>query len=468
MLIDKPRKAARRAAPAPDSALEDIQAVGRFESATAEVMAQSFPRTERATLWTLALALVGIFVFMSIAELDRVVTAKGRLIPMGGTITVQPLDTQVINRIAVSVGDIVKKGQILAVCDPIRAEADRQRIADQVASLDSQVRRLSAEEAGEPFVPQPDQEYDELQARLHERRRVDLKANLADLDQRISATVSQLAGLQKSIVALDSRQRIGSEMEDMQTRMSKEGYVSQMQLLGVRDQQIALKSQLSDARASLASNEHQLAALREQRKSFVDRWHSTVLSELLTARAALEGARQELTKVARTREMVNVVAPIDGIITRTPQLSIGGVAGGAQPLFGMVPLDAPLQAVVKIGPQDIGFVKIGDKVNIKLDAFKFLEHGMAHGVVSVFSHDAFTEAAGTLGSGTGTGQDRSGAQFDAGVKITEYDLRNLRGEKAQLLPGMTLQADIIVGRRTILWYLLGGALRSGAESMREP
>lgn len=446
----------------------NVSMLDSFESATAEVLAQNYPRTERATLWTLVALFVAIGVFISVVNLDRVVSAKGRLVPVGGTITVQALETQVINRIAVAIGDTVKKGQVLAYCDPIRAEADRLRSADLAASLDAQVRRLEAEESGKPFKMLSGQQYDELQSRLYEKRSVDLKSSLADLDQRIGAIEAQIAGLQKSIVALDSRQHLGSQMEDMQTRMSKEGYVSQMQLLSVRDQQIALKSQLSDARSSLDSNTHQLAALKEQRNSYLDRWHSSVLSELLSTRSALEAARQDLTKTARLRDLVNVVAPIDGVVTRIPQLSVGGVAGGAQPLFGLVPLDAKLQAVVKISPQDIAFVKAGDKVNIKLDAYKFLEHGVSHGEVTVFSHDAFSDAASTIGSGTGTGDERAQPQFDANVKIVDYDLRNLRGEKAQLLPGMTLQADIVVGRRTILWYLLGGALRTGAEAMHEP
>lgn len=449
-------------------ATKGVAAVDTFESATAEVLAQRYPGTERATLWTLVALCAVILVFICAVKLDRVVTARGRLVPVGGTITVQPLEAQVINRITVGVGDTVKKGQVLAYCDPIRAEADQERSADQVASLDAQVRRLEAEESGRPFAPVAGARYDELQARLFDRRKVDLSSSLADFDQRISATESQIAGLVKNIAALDSRQHLGSQMEDMNTRMSQEGYVSKMQLLGVQDQQIALKSQLSDGRASLTSNEHTLASLREQRKGFLDRWNGTVLSDLLTARASLEASRQDLTKATRQRELVNVVAPVDGVVTRVPQLSVGGVAGGAQPLFGLVPLNTPLQAAVQISPQDIGFVKSGDKVNLKLDAYKFLEHGMMHGVVSVFSHDAFSDTSGTFGSGTGTGQDRAAAQFDARVDIVGNDLRNLRAGTTELLPGMTLQADIIVGHRTILWYLLGGALRSGAESMREP
>jgi multidrug efflux pump subunit AcrA (membrane-fusion protein) len=191
---------------------------------------------------------------------------------------------------------------------------------------------------------------------------------------------------------------------------------------------------------------------------------------MVTACNSLEAAKQELTKAARLRDLVNLVSPEDAIVTRVPQLSVGGVAGGAQPLFGLVPLNATLQVAVQIEPQDIGFVKVGDPVNLKFDAYKYLEHGLGHGVVSTFSQDSFADGSGGLaiGSGNGTTDSRAGAHFDARVKITGVDLHELPDGAPRLVPGMTVQADIVVGRRTILWYLLGGALRSGSEAMREP
>ena len=437
-----------------------------FDSPTAEVLAQFNPAAESGTLYVLALMILTLGVFVSVVKLDRVVTTTGRLVPIGGGITVQPLETQIINRIVVSVGDVVKKGQVLAVCDPTFSNADRVRLEQEVASLDAQVRRMVAEERSEPFAPERDKPYDTLQAQIFVQRQSELRSGVSDFDQRIHGDEAQLAGLRKDIGVYQSRMKIGAEMEGMNTKLAKDGYVSRLQLLTVQDQQAELSRQLSDAENALTSTQHQLDSLREQRKVFLDKWRDDNLTALVTARNALEAAQQELAKATKVSELVNLVAPADGVVTRVPHLSTGGIATGAQPLFNLVPVDAPLEAEVQIDAQDIAFVKVGDPVNLKFDAFRFLEHGIGKGVIQTISQDSFTDVS-TQDAASATATQTRSAFYDARVRITELQLRDTPAQ-ARLLPGMTLTADVVVGRRTILWYLLGGALRSGAEAMHEP
>ncbi len=116
-------------------------------------------------------------------------------------------------------------------------------------------------------------------------------------------------------------------------------------------------------------------------------------------------------------------------------------------------------------------MKVGDPVRIKFEAYKFLEHGTAEGVVKTISQDSFTEVndqdvVSTSQSSSSASNVRS-PYFDARITVTALNLHHVPSQ-VRLTPGMTLGADIIVGRRTILWYLLGGALRSGSEAMREP
>ena len=174
-----------------------------------------------------------------------------------------------------------------------------------------------------------------------------------------------------------------------------------------------------------------------------------------------------MKKADKLNELVNLVAPADGIVTRIPALSTGAIATGAQPLFSLVPVDAPLEAQVQIDSQDIGFVKTGDPVNLKFDAYKFLEHGIGKGAVKTISQDSFTDASTQDAVTPGGGMQQRSAFYDAKIRITELQLRDTPAH-FRLLPGMTLTADIVVGKRTILWYLLGGAMRSGAEAMQEP
>ena len=125
-------------------------------------------------------------------------------------------------------------------------------------------------------------------------------------------------------------------------------------------------------------------------------------------------------------ELVNLTSPADAVVIKVPNLSSGAIATEALPLFGLVPLGAPLEVDVQIESQDIGFVKVGDAAVIKLDAYKFLEHGTGAGVVKTISEDAFTEASSqdamtSVGGGSGGGSGRN-PYFDARIKITSIKL----------------------------------------------
>jgi multidrug efflux pump subunit AcrA (membrane-fusion protein) len=139
------------------------------------------------------------------------------------------------------------------------------------------------------------------------------------------------------------------------------------------------------------------------------------------------------------------------------------MAGGSQattvePLITLVPLDGPLEADVNISADEIGFIKVGDPVQVKLDAYRFMQHGTAKGVIKTISEGSFT---------TDENNSVVPAYFRVRVAIKEVRLRNVPKD-FRLIPGMTLQGDILVGHRTILSYLVEGALRTGSEAMREP
>jgi len=258
-------------------------------------------------------------------------------------------------------------------------------------------------------------------------------------------------------------------MEGMNSDLAKNGYVSKMDLLNAQTQRMTVSSDLAQSRTDLVSNQHVLQSLKEQRQSFIDKWNDDNLSALAGVKDNLDAAEQDLAKATRLSELVNLVAPEDAVVVKVPNLSVGAIAVDAQPLFSLVPLNAPLEVDAQIDSQDIGFVKVGDPVTIKFDAYKFLEHGTGKGVVKTISQDAFTEAStqDSLTAQNATAGTQRAPYFDARITLTDVKLHDV-ARNFRMSPGMTLEADIVVGKRTILWYLIGGAMRSGAEAMHEP
>ncbi|HZT18120.1 MAG TPA: HlyD family efflux transporter periplasmic adaptor subunit, partial [Dongiaceae bacterium] len=188
------------------------------------------------------------------------------------------------------------------------------------------------------------------------------------------------------------------------------------------------------------------------------KWRSDIGSDLVTARNDLEQTPQDLIKAQKLHELVNLTAPEDAVVLKLGDASIGSVAQDGQPLITLVPLHGPLEAEVEIDAQDMGFVEPGDPVEIKLDAYDFMLHGTARGVIKTVSEGSFT---------VGENQELRPPYFRARVDITEARLRDVPSD-FRLIPGMTLVGDVMVGRRTILSYLVNGALRTGSEAMREP
>jgi HlyD family type I secretion membrane fusion protein len=440
-----------------------------YESATAEIIARSYHEPGRTTLYWLIGLFAAIIVFMSFVKLDRLVKTPGRMLPVTGAYTVQPMDKQIIRRILVAVGDVVKKGQVLATCDPTFAQADLLTLRQQVDTYDATVRRAQAEIDGKPFVPKAANPYDAVQQTLFLRRQTEFKSGVADLDERIGSATAQIAQLNHDIAHYTQQLQIARRIENMNTELQKPGYVSELDLLNSQNTSLTTSRSLEDAKTGLDSATHTRESLVQQRRVFVDKWHEDALNDLVQNKTLLDAAQQSLIKAQRTSELVDLVAPEDSVVLVIPKLTTGSIAQDAQPLFGLAPLNAPLDADVQIDAQDIGFVQVGDKVTIKLDAYQYLEYGYLEGRVKTIGTDTLTENSNedTVSSaGGGSGETRS-PYYDARVTITAVKLHDVP-DNFHLLPGMTLQADIVVGRRTIMWYLVGGALRSGAEAMHEP
>jgi HlyD family type I secretion membrane fusion protein len=226
----------------------------------------------------------------------------------------------------------------------------------------------------------------------------------------------------------------------------------------VETERMALESQNETNQAR-----HDLASLEAQRSVYVSKWRDDIGTQLVQAQNDLAEAVQNADKAIRTNDLTKLTAPADAVVLKIGKASIGSVidtatAGVDEPLFTLTPIGGPLEAEVDVETKDVGFIRPGDPVKVKLDAFKFTSHGTARGVIKTISEGAFTV--------DDDGQPHA-PFYKVRVALTDVHLRNVP-KSFRLIPGMTLQGDVVIGKRTIMTYLLEGALRTGAEAMREP
>lgn len=165
-----------------------------------------------------------------------------------------------------------------------------------------------------------------------------------------------------------------------------------------------------------------------------------VLTDLAEAEAEAEARprREELVKARQRSRLQVLVSPVDGMVAQRAVHTVGGVAGAAKPIMTIVPVDGALVAEVKILNKDVGFVRPGQSVALKLEAFPFTRYGTVPGQIESIGSDAIQD-------------EKQGLVYPARVLLQP---KATRGETIDLSVGMAATADIRTGSRSILSYLL--------------
>lgn len=421
------------------------------------------PRWLRLTLHALLLMLFTFIVWACLSRVETVVAAHGRLVNPKPNIVVQPLETAVIQSIEVRAGQVVKRGQLLATLDPTFTQADEAQLRTRLRSLDTQTEGLRAELGGKGSAAgaaSPGRDADQLlQAQLSLERQANYEAQKSRLEQNIARLQASIETNQRDQQVLAQRLKSLAEIEAMQERLVAENFGAKMQLLEARDRRLEVERTMIMGRNKDFEMQRELAAARAEQAAFSKNWRQRMMEDLLAATRDRDGINEQLAKAGRRNQLVRLTAPADAVVLEVAKLSPGSVLREAETLFTLVPLGADLEAEVQIDSLDVGHIKPGDPAHIKIDAFPFQKHGMLDGKIRTISEDAFKRDQVAAGQGTD-------AYYLGRVDLGTVKLRQLEGQR--LLPGMTVTAEIVVGKRSVMSYLLWPLTKALNESIREP
>jgi hemolysin D len=442
--------------------------IGAFESDTAAVFLRTAPANEHVISTIIAAMVVLAIVLAAVVKLDIVITSvTGFIMPTDGSLYVSPLNAAVVRQVNVKVGQVVKKGQALATLDPTFTQADLLQLQEHLASDEATVAREEAELAIRPYQFSPTDRYQSIQGGIWLKRQAQYHSDLANFDGQINSIESQMSQAKSDADKYVQRLKLARDAEHVYEPLLDKGYVSKLQAMQSTDVRTEMSRLLADAQNQISQYHQTAAAIKAQRESYIHKWFADTANQLVADRNDLDLTRDNRDKAQKLQDLTSLDAPMDAIVLKIGRLSPGSVAsGGGQesvtpgvdPLFTLVPVNAPLESELDIVSTDVGFIRVGDPVTLKLDAYPFIRFGNAQGVVKTISEGSFTV-------------DINNAPvppyFKVRVAITKLFLHSVP-QDFRLVPGMTLAGDVLVGRRTILSYLVEGALRTGSEAMREP
>jgi hemolysin D len=463
------RPLSKAGSPANHRADAAARALLEFQSPSKAIVAAPVPRAARGSVWAIASMLAISLVAMGLIPIDRVVTARGRVVSRIPSLVMQPLETSIVRAISVSEGQQVHAGDTLAELDPTFTAADVGGLTSQVSLLEAEIARLQAEAEGRLFTYAGSDPNFTLQASIATQRFAERKLRDDMYQQRIDGLNALITRSAADVQTFQARQNVADKILSIRKELERQQVGSAIESLAAIDNDLEVTTGFSNAKQTEESARHDLGAVTAERDAYDQNWRAEASQKLSEQKEKLVEAREQLSKAERRRQLVVLHADRDATVLTVAKVSVGSVLQSGEPFITLVPAGAPLEVEVNIAGHDSGFVHAGAPVAIKFDTFPASQYGLAHGKVRTVSADSFT--------GSDDAQDRLGAVpanpgsaepfYRSRITLDDVKLHDVPpGFRVE--PGMPATADIKVGQRTVLAYLLGRILPVTSEGMREP
>jgi len=426
-----------------------------FQDPLDRIVAEQAPLGLR--LWpVLAGAMLVILVTLAgVLRLDVVVTATGRLAAAAAPIVMKSLTAGVLREMLVSPGEVVVAGQLLARLDATVPAADLVAVEAQHRSLTANLARIEAELAGQTMPASTGEAA--LQAEVLAQRAAVAAAETGARQARVSAARAALTDERRAGEGLRARLSLVLRVEAMRRELAARSAGTTLAVMEAEGARLVAEAGLSAHEARLDQLTQGLAAAEaEARAHQLDR-RRMLLEELASGRPRLAMMAEELAKARALSAGTELRAPRPGVVLATAAGGVGSLVSNGEAVVTLVPKDVPMIAEVNLRSADAGRVVPGDSVTIKVDAFPWRRHGTLSGTLEDVSQASVTPEGSVV------------ALHAARVRLDPSTL-TLTGtaQGTQLLPGMTLAAEVHTGTRSILDYFIDPLIRGLDESLREP
>ena len=407
----------------------------------------------------LLLALLGlggaIVVWACFAPVDRIVRAEGRIIASARSQIVQHLEGGIVTELLVREGQAVKAGEVMMRLSAVQAHTSVQQGQSKLWGLKAQHARLSAEAEGLSTIDFPaeiPEQLQKLEVNAFRERSSRSFAEKSVVRQQISQRQSDLAEAKTRAQGLTTELELARKQSALMEGLHRKGAASQMEMLEAQGRAQRLSTQYNDVVGSLTRLQSAVAESSARLSESNSRVRADVRTEL--SQVSAEIARFELAvdgdedRLARTE----VRAPTSGFINRLYFNTIGGVAKPGEPLLEITPSDGPVAVEARVRPDDRASLRPGLQTRVLIGAYDYAVYGSLEGRVVEVSAD--------------TVPDEHGQRFYR-VVIQTNSAKGLLA-KQSILPGMTAHADVVLGQRSVMSYVLSPLLRFTQRALREP
>lgn len=417
----------------------------------AEIIQNTHPRTAFVALTAGACGL--FLLWASIAKVDVIVRTEGRIVPAGKSQIIQHLEGGIVRNILVHEGQKVTIGQVLIELSDVQVKSNLDQEQSKSTTLRGREARLIAESSGAGMINFP-KEIQDPDVRRAET--LAFEARRARVSDEVRVLRDQNAQKRGEISEAEGRRRnLSAELEVAQQQykvienLKRNGAASNLELLDSQSRVQRLTSQISEAEAAIPRLKAAMAETESKVGEVWARYRAEASSELTQLRGEIEKSGFEIDTNKDKLDRNQVKAPVSGIINRMSVTTVGGVIKPGEALMEITPADQSVLIEARAKPNDRANLRHGLPAHIRLGAYDYATFGTLNGKVSDVSADTLMD-------------EREGRYYRVMLEAKDNN------QNMEVLPGMTAIADIVVGKRTVISYLLSPLLRFSDRALRDP
>ncbi|TPL73990.1 HlyD family type I secretion periplasmic adaptor subunit [Mesorhizobium sp. B2-3-13] len=420
------------------------------------------PLFATASIFIIAALFVAFVAWSSFAEVDEIARGDGKVIPASKTQVIQASEPGVVQEIAVKVGQVVRKNDLIIRLDNTLNTSSLGEQQAKARALQTRIARLKYEQSGSITgsfpCPQDIQaaapEICDNEQNLLVARRQNFDNKLSVLKSRLDQREKELDEANANLDRLTKNLAVSDQQAKLVEAMVKKGLMARTEQLKVEQEQTEINGQLNLAGETIKKAKSAITEAQLQVEELGLQLKQEALDDLTQALADLsvvdETIRGATDKVART----DIRSPVDGIVNTMELNTVGAFVQPGTVVAGIVPTSETLLVEARVSPRDVAFIRPDQDALIKVTAYDFSIFGGIEGKVSNITADSLVDQK--------TGEPYYQVRVSTDKSTLERD-----GKAYSIIPGMICSVDIKTGRKTILSYLLKPINKARQEAMSE-
>ena len=441
-----------------DSVKSEVpRARARFIAQSIQLEESDAPGVVSIGILTTAILCFAGVVWAYITPVNEVAITQGEVVPSGHNHVVQHLEGGIVKEIVISDGEFVKEGEVLIKIAPTATESEFQQLRARRAILELQIARLNAVlHDKKPKFEKFQKDYPDLVASEKEIYHAQLKTHRSQLklantkikqrEEEIAREKNKASYLKRELVVL-------GQQTDMRKDLVDRGLVSKAEYLDRKAEMAETETQYQQTLSNIRVTNESLIEANQALVDVENQFFEGINLEIGKVSGELVELDKSLLKFEDRVSRLDITAPVSGIITGLAVNTIQSVIKPGETVMEIVPSGDELIVESRVNTSDIGHIYLGQDAEVKINSYDPHRFGTVMGKVKQISASTFLD-------------EQQVPYYRAKIGL-EKDYLGAKDGKYKIIPGMTVQADIKTGEKSVLDYLLKPIYRGFQNAFQE-